>query len=235
MAEKVQQRGIVIMALIAACLPLSAGTVVPLDPTIATPTDAGFFTVGTTLNISVTGEVNLNGPSGNISTNPDGSLVNPSSATCSLCWFGDPGYTYFLQGSNVYPILNGQGDGTNHFVGGGGNYDMFPGDHASFALEGNQTTDTTDPDAIRFGAVAYTFKANPVATDWQILGYGGSFVVPGEASDLLLVIVDTYYPNNTGGYTVSIDPVPEPAALGLAFSGLLMLGGVRLLRTRRQR
>lgn len=230
------RRGTMIVALLAASLPLSAGTVVPLDPTLSTPTDAGFFAPGTTLNIGVTGAVNLNGPDGHIITNPDGSLVNPSPADCSICWFGIPGYTYFMQGSSIYPIVNGQGDGTNHFVGGGGNYDMYPGDHAAFAAEGAPTTDTTDPNAIRLGAVAYTFQANPVATDWQALGFGGTFLVPNGASDLLLVIVDTYYPNNTGGFTVSIDDppsVPEPAAMGLAFSGLLLLGGARLFRTRR--
>lgn len=237
MIGKIHRRGMIIAALIVGCVPLSAGALAPLVATNANATDFGFFTPGTVLNIGVTGQVNLNGPDGSIVTNPDGSLINPSAESCAVCWFGLPGYTYFMEGSHNYPILDVESDGINHFVGGGGNYDMYPGDHAAFAPEGKPTTNTADPDAIRFGAVAFTFQANPGATDWHPLGYGGTFVVPTGASDLLLVIVDTYYPNNTGGYAVTIDQVtvPEPAAMGLAFSGLLLLGGVRLFRTRRQR
>ena len=236
------QRGTMIVALFAASLPLSAGTVFPcsspagcfLNPTLTTPTDLGTYLAGTVLLIGVTGQVNLNGPGGSIITNPDGSLINPALPSCLICWFGDPGYTYFLQNSTLYPTTFG-GDGTNHFVGGGGNYDIYPGTHAAFAAEGAQTTNTQDPNAIRFGAVAYTFLANPGPTDWHTLGFGGTFTVPNGAADLEVIVVDTFYGNNTDGFNVSVDPVPEPTAMGLALSGFLMLGGVRLFRARRLR
>ena len=54
-----------------------------------------------------------------------------------------------------------------------------------------------------------------------------------------MVVVDTFYPNNTGGYTRddgSICPaVPEPAAIWLAFSGFAVLGLPRAFRRCRVR
>ena len=216
-------------ALVGAALPLSAGVVFTMDPTVATPINAGTYAGGATLFISATGSVNLNGPSGQIVTNPDGSMFNTASADCTACWA--PGYQFFISGATSYPTNFG-GDGTNHFPGGGGNFDLYPGDHSTWATEGKQTTNTMDPGALRFGALAYTFTPNPTATDWFLLGYGGTFVTPQGGGTLLMVIVDTFYPNNTGGYTVTInqqaDPrdgdVPEPAAVWLAFSGFALFG-----------
>jgi hypothetical protein len=219
-----------IPALLAAVLPLSAGVVFTMDPTLATPTNGGTYAGGATLLISVTGKVNLNGPSGLIVTNPDGSLATSvPSASCTSCW--SPGYQYFIAGDNTYPTIAG-GDGTNHFTGGGGNYDMYPGDHSVWAAEGKQTTDTTDPLALRFGSLAYTFAVNPTATDWFLLGYGGTFVTPQGGGTLLMVVVDTFYTNNTGSYTVTVDQqaVPEPGAIWLAFSGVALFGLPRAFR-----
>jgi hypothetical protein len=216
-------------ALFGAALPLSAGVMFTMDPTIATPTNAGTYAGGVTLFISATGDVNLNGPSGQIITNPDGSMFNIPSAACTACWA--PGYQFFIPGANSYPTAYG-GDGTNHFTGGGGNFDLFPGDHSAWASQGKQTTDTMDPGALRFGALAYTFQPNPTATDWFLLGYGGTFVTPQDGGTLLMVIVDTFYSNNTGGYTVTIDQqaIPEPAAVWLAFSGFALFGLPRTFR-----
>jgi hypothetical protein len=219
-----------IPALLAAVLPLSAGVVFTMDPTLATPTNGGTYAGGATLLISVTGKVNLNGPSGLIVTNPDGSIATAvPPASCTGCWA--PGYQYFIAGDKTYPTIAG-GSGTNDFTGGGGNYDMFPGDHSAWAPEGKQTTDTTDPLALRFGSLAYTFAGHPTATDWFALGYGGTFVTPQGGGTLLMVVVDTYYPNNTGAYTVTIDQeaVPEPAAIWLAFSGVALFGLPRAFR-----
>lgn len=72
----------------------------------------------------------------------------------------------------------------NHFVGVGANYDVFPGMHPAFAAEGKPTTDTTDPLALRFGALAGTFAANPTATDWFLIGSGGQWLIPNGASNL---------------------------------------------------
>jgi hypothetical protein len=215
-----------------AAAPLGAGVVFTMDPTIGLPTNAGTYTGGTVLTIGATGSVNLNGPASLIITNPDGSLVSVPLASCTICWA--PGYQYFIPGANGYPTGAG-GDGINHFGGGGGNFDSFPGAHSPWAPEGRQTTDTSDPGALRFGALAGTFVPNPIATDWFLIGTGGQFVVPQGGATLLMVIVDTFYPNNTGGYTVtidtpSVDPVPEPSAIWLAFSGFAALGLPRVYR-----
>ena len=204
-----------------AALPLNAGIVLSIDPSLSTPTNGGTYTWGTVLFIGVNGTVNLNSPTGLIVTNPDGSLSSAPPASCTSCWA--PGYQYFLPGASGYPTVAG-GDGINHFVGGGGNYDAFPGSHPPFAPQGKPTTDTTDPAAIRFGALAGTFVSNPTATDWFLIGYGGSFLVPVGGGTLQLIVVDTYYPNNTGAYGVSIDTVPEPSVAWLALSGIAFLG-----------
>lgn len=220
---------VLLTALVGAALPLNAGLVFTMDPTFATPTNAGTYAGGATLFISATGTVNLNGPSGQIVTNPDGSMFMIAAADCTACWA--PGYQFFIPGATSYPTTFG-GDGTNHFTGGGGNFDLYPGDHSTWATEGKQTTNTMDPSALRFGALAYTFTPNPTATDWFLLGYGGTFVTPPGGGTLLMVIVDTFYPNNTGGYTVTVDQaaVPEPAAVWLAFSGFALLGLPRSFR-----
>jgi hypothetical protein len=220
----IMRLGILVTAVLGAVLPLEAGVMFTIDPTIATPTNGGTYAGGVTLLISTIGTVDLNGPNGQIVTNPDGSLVSVPSASCLVCWSG---YQYFINGSNAYPTVAG-GDGINHFVGGGGNYDHTPGTNSFWAAEGKKTTDTTDPGAIRFGALAYTFHTNPTSTDWLTLGYGGTFVTPAGGGTLLMVVADTFYPNNTGGYTVTVNQlasdVPEPSAIWLAFSGFAVLG-----------
>ena len=129
-------------------------------------------------------------------------MVSVPAASCTLCWA--PGYQYFIPGDPSYPTGAG-GDGINHFGGGGGNFDAFPGAHSPWATEGKQTTDTSDPGALRFGALAGTFVVNPTATDWFLIGFGGQLVVPQGGATLQMVLVDTFYPNNTGGYTVTIN------------------------------
>jgi hypothetical protein len=225
---------IILTTVIAAALPLNAGIVLTLDPTLSTPTNVNISSLGpgTTLYISATGAVNLNGPSGLILTNPDGSLNSFPSAGCTSCWF--PGYEYFLPaalGGTPYPTAFG-GDSVNHFPGGGANYDAFPGMHPAFAAQGRQTTDTTDPLALRFGALAGTFVANPTALDWFLVGSGGQFTIPNGVTNLQLIVVDTFYSNNSGGYTVSLDIAPEPSVGWLALSGIGFLAW-RRYRTRR--
>jgi hypothetical protein len=228
-------------------LPLMAGTVFTVDPTLPNGITAGTYNAGQTLIISVTGTVNLNAPNGQIITNPDGSLAPPvADAGCNPCWA--PGYQFFLEGSNTYPTIAG-GDGINHFPGGGGNYDLFPDIHSAWAPQGVQTTDTTNPGALRFGSLAYTFADNPTATDWKLLGVGqgsgggagtGPYGIPnllvGTGGTLKLVVVDTFYSNNSGGFAVTIDVAPEPSVIWLLGSGLALFGfthAFRRLRTRR--
>jgi len=223
--------GIIIVTALFGVATLEAGVVFTMDPTTGLPISAGTYAGGTTLTISVTGSVNLNGPNSLIVTNPDGSLVSVPAASCTLCWA--PGYQYFIPGDPSYPTGAG-GDGINHFGGGGGNFDAFPGAHSPWATVGKQTTDTTDPGALRFGALAGTFVVNPTATDWFLIGFGGQLVVPQGGATLQMVLVDTFYPNNTGGYTITINTpsasVPEPSAIWLAFSGFAVLGLPRAYR-----
>ena len=184
-------------------------------------TNFGFFPGGTTLLIVVSGTVNLGVPA--ISTLPDGSLAVPvPTASCSSCWA--PGYDYFIPGAS-YPQVAG-GDGANHFPGGGGNYDKVADGHSPWAAEGPITTDTTNPQAIRFGEVAGTYSLNPVpnSSDWFAVGSGGTFQVPTGGADLSLVIADTYYSNNTGNYTVTVSAIPEALPSVLVFTGLLLMG-----------
>src|SRR5438105_3712164 len=203
-------RGIIIATLMAAALPLRAGIVLTLNGNNATPTSAGAFAGGTTIFISASGLVSLDGPFGNpnvfgqIITNPDGSLSgSPSLGTA---------YQYFLPGA-VIP------DGTlrtNNFSGGGANWDALPDGHSAFAPEGTQAVANAQAaGVIRLGALAGTFVTNPTANDWFLVGNGGAFLVPNGGATLLLVVADTFYPNNFGSFTVNIDTVPEPAAVWL--------------------
>jgi hypothetical protein len=217
-----------LLIVLVTALPLAGGALYTVDPTLTTPTIAGVYIAGQTLSITVTGTVNLLGLSdGSWITNPDGSLVTPL-ADCPGCW--NHMYQYANSGF-PYPTVNGQGDGINHFVGGGANYDMFPSTPNSWAPEGKQTTDTTDPGALRFGALAYTFVANPTATDWMLLGYGG-IISTGAGGTLQLIVVDTASENNTGGYTANINIVtlPEPSTALFAFSGAALLALTHCLR-----
>src|ERR1044072_3884282 len=134
-----------IVALFCATLPLGAGTIL-LSASNAAPTDTGFYAGGTIVNVSITGTVLL--AEQLVAMNPDGSLASVPSVFCTSCW--SVGYQYCVPGE-VYPT-NAGGGGQNHFAGGGGNWDLFtsPGFHP-WAAEGKITTDSTDPDAIRFG------------------------------------------------------------------------------------
>jgi hypothetical protein len=193
--------------------------------------DIGFFSGGTVLQLNVTGTVNLLPQTGfDWITNPDGSLVS----------FTYPfAYQYALAGSNLYPTLAG-GDGVNHFVGGGANYDTAPNPvNGPFGFAGLETTDTTNPGAIRFGAVVYTFSDNPTRGDWHYLGYGGQIVTPTGGGHLYLAVQDgnndTFPGVNSGSYLVDVSPVPEPNSLIVVGSGALFFGCRRILTRRSSR
>jgi hypothetical protein len=195
--------------------------------------NAGFFSDGTQIVVSVTGKVNLIGNAfdGQFDwwSNPDGSLAAPVVAAA---------YTYANEGS-PYPTLVG-GDAffteVNHFAGGGANFDAcctgtLPPEWGSrtnaFGFSGKETTDTTDPDTIRFGAVVGTFSDDPFRDDWFYIGYGTVLNAPIGGGNLYLGINDTNSLNNTGAYQVTlttIPAVPEPTTLGLFAAGLAGLG-----------
>lgn len=216
-------------ALLSAAVQLQAGLIFTVDSAVSVPTaEAGTYAGGTTLYITVTGTVNLDGTGGEIATNPDGSLVTLFAPASPM------DYTYLLP-LHPYPQDAG-GDGINHFPGGGANFDRF-GFPSMWAPEGTRTTDTTDPAALRFGALVGTFNASPAPADWFLVGraqsgggYGGIFVTPPGGGTLLLVVADTNYTNDAGVFTVSLSEVPEPQAIWLAFSGFAVLSLPRAFR-----
>ena len=186
--------------------------------------DAGNYAGGTELNIQVSGEANLDdpGPTGPYLTYPDGSLAQFQPV--------NGGYSYANPGAQ-YPTVAG-GDGINHFVGGGLNYDISSAPQLySSGFAGLETTDTTNPGCIRFGEAVGTFFSDPTRTDWFAIGLGVSVVVPQDGADLYLAVNEGCSNNDTGAYSVKIT-VPEPGTLTLLVSALLGLAGVVHLRRR---
>jgi hypothetical protein len=173
------------------------------------PVNLGFFAAGLQLDFTVTGFGDL--VDARYQVLPDGSLLSAASG----------GYTYANPGQ-PYPDVSGfpAGDGVNHFVGGGGNYD-FTGSGWMFA--GLQTTDTTDPGAIRAGAVVGTFAASPTRADWFLIGFGGTVTIPTGGANLYLAVNDSVNWDNHGTYTVSFQSIPEPGTWLLFGTGLAIL------------
>jgi hypothetical protein len=180
-------------ALLVSCalhaLPISAQQfALPANMTEANKIDVGFFDGGTLLPIHTTGEISLGE---GVDVFADGSLVHPVTFSS---------YTFLNEGSSGYPQING-GDGTNHFVGSGFNYDIgLPG----YGFAGKLTTDTVDPATIRIGAVVGTFSATPSRNDWFLVGRSNTVAFPSGGAHLYLAVLDTFPGNNVGTYTVSI-------------------------------
>jgi hypothetical protein len=144
---------------------------------------------GTLVQLTVTGSGDLANAS--LQVNPDGSLAAPAGAPWTAANVGA-----------AYPNVAGFpfGDGINHFVGGGLNYDHGGGSGWMFA--GKQTTDTTDSAAIRSGAVVGTFAVNPAREDWFFIGYGRTVTVPAGGATLYLAVNESNSTDNHGSYTV---------------------------------
>jgi len=197
----------------------------PGDTGDANMLDAGFFPGGSILQITSSGVVDLTGgnPPEHWYTNPDGSLAAPITYP--------PDYFYANVGATDYPTTFG-GDGINHYVGGGANYDTIA---MTFPFAGLESTDTTNPETIRVGAVVGTFVTDPTRQDWFLIGDGATITAPaGDGANLFLAVNDTYSPNNTGSYSVGITVVPEPSTLALLGVGAFGLVSYRL-RQRKQR
>lgn len=87
------------------------------------------------------------------------------------------------------------------------------------------------------------FNAGP--TPWApfVIGIGGSFVVPLDATKLYLGLPDGFsfqgppgtYNDNTGGFTVTGVGVPEPASWAVMLVGLIGLGAAVRLRGQTKR
>jgi len=197
-------------------------------------TDMGPLTSSQTLVITyLSGSVNLFPMWVDFSFNPDGSLVNPYSAEN---WYVDGmDYNYLKPGSGSYPTVAG-GDGTNHFAGGGANYDKYPNIDSVWGFWcTNLTTDTMAPGVVRFGSLVGTLDGG---LDWFYIGYGttigaGTGIPIPDGATLSLAVFDASYGTNTGAFQVQVTDaagVPEPSAILLAGAGLL---GMALLRRRR--
>ena len=156
--------------------------------------DLGFFPGGAAITITVGGHGGL--CNCGFPVNPDGSLNGTPASQ----------YAYAVQGATGYPTVNG-GDGTNHFPGGGENYDP---SNQKYGFAGKQTTDTTDPAAIRFGALVGTFKSQPTNLDWFVIGYGKTLTVPAGGADLYVAVNDSYNPDNIGSYSVDVATASAP-------------------------
>lgn len=174
----------------------------------------GVFTSGMQVTISCIGQVGLVGGA-DWFTASDGSLVSNVLT---------PPYQYANPDSTNYPTFAG-GDGVNHYFGGGANVDVAGN---GFGFAGLMSTDTTDFDTIRLGAVVATFSMNPTRQSWFAVENGAPIVVSGEAARLTVAINDFMSTDNTGEYQCEY-VVPEPA------TGTLLLLVVGIAANRRGR
>ena len=149
----------------------------PATSAAGNPVSVGAFAGGELVRVDASGTVNLYNAS-SLVTHPDGSQVSSWPAPYT---FANPGQSY--------PAVPGfpSGNCLNEFPGGGCNYD-FTGSGWVFA--GRQTTDTTDPEAIRGGAVVATWSGAPGRADWLFIGYGRTLTAPAGGGTLRLAVCD---------------------------------------------
>ena len=188
----------VLVFLASACLATAETTTrVNLSAETSNRVDVGSFQAGSTLFISVTGTALI---SWEYLCNPDGSLAAPLAQQ-------DTARRHASVDSRNYPTNFG-GDGINHFLGGGVNFVPGHGD-LSWPTAGKETTDTKDPAVIRFGAVVGTFADSPEREDWFLVGRNTRVTVPRGGRHLYLVVNDSAYGDNAGGYWVVVRERPS--------------------------
>jgi hypothetical protein len=155
--------------------------------------DSGFYAGGAELLVVATGTASLY--SGYF-TKPDGSLESPVSLL-------DAPRIHATPGAANYPKTYG-GDGVNHFDGGGMN---FVPNHGTIGwpVAGKRTTDSQDAATIRFGALIGTFSESPKPEDWFCIGFEKKVKVPSGGAHLYLLVNDSAYSDNSGGYRAMVE------------------------------
>ena len=196
-------------------LPLTVG---PGPRSGSAADDVGFFPGGSSISITAGRQGNAALCNCSWQVNPDGTI--PTGVTVGSPW------TYANAGATNYPTTAG-GDGTNHFTGGGGNID----ETGVIGFAGAQTTDTTNPAAIRLGTLVGTFKSQPGNLDWFVIGYGTTLTVPAGGADLYLAVNDTYNSDNPGSYSVQISTPSSPVPAITLSTGAKTVAGAASLST----
>ncbi len=165
-------------------------TTLPIQASGA-PLDLGLFPPGEKITLAIGGNGFL--PGFAIQTLPDGSVFLPAAFP----------YQFANPDGIGYPQVAG-GDSHNHFPGGGFNYD-FRSQTQAFGFAGKPTTDTSDPAAIRFGAVVGTFSPAPSRSDWFLIGIGATVTIPPTAggSHLYLAVNHSDIGFAAGSYQVN--------------------------------
>ena len=75
----------------------------------------------------------------------------------------------------------------------------------------------------KIGALIGTFSATPSTADWFLIGYSTQ-VTLASAGHIYARVNDTYPPNNTGAFDVTVIAVPEPETYALMLAGLGLVG-----------
>ena len=142
--------------------------------------------------------------------------------------------TYLLTGSGLIDLCgNGtftmKPDGTPNTSVTCGNYGSYFNPNGSFSADGNFGRAGGNA---KIGALIGTLNAgaflgnNPSAAqaaDWFLVGYSTS-VTLSSSGHIFAGINDTYHPNNTGAFDISVQQIPEPGTYALMAAGLALLG-----------
>jgi hypothetical protein len=163
---------------------------VPATTTLAGKIDLGLLAPNAQVRVTASGSIELYAPN-YYQAFADGSLAAPLTSGV-ITWTAENG---------PYPTFAG-GDGINRYRGGGTNWT------GSLWTElGARSTDTLNPNTIRFGTLVGTFKSSPAAADWFVLGQDTVVTAPPTGARLYAAVLDCgagCYADNRGSYRVTI-------------------------------